>query len=102
MSATLHCMIRLHTTKPLRSQRRSDIAPFFRPVLFSQLPQMKNTFLVIFSFFIANAFGQELELELENGIWSEKPDHRNPSIHKYSLDNMLYKNGRSFVYDYYY
>jgi hypothetical protein len=42
------------------------------------------------------------ELKLDDGIYFEKPLPSDSTPHKYSLDNISYKLGSVFVFDYYY
>jgi len=60
----------------------------------------KLTIFLIFCF--SFLFCQEPELELEDGIYFEKLMKNDTSRHRYSKDNITYKPGKAFIYDYYY
>ncbi len=42
------------------------------------------------------------ELELDDGIYCEKPNPKDTTKHKYTKDNISYKLNMTFVYNYYY
>ncbi len=69
------------------------------------------TMLLTLVLFPLEIFPQELILDdgmlMEkptpgDGIWSEKPVYSDTSTHKYTVDNISYKLGNVFIYDYYY
>src|SRR5688500_17531441 len=61
---------------------------------------MKQTLIILFVFIGLFSFSQELELD--DGIYSEKPTRNDTSWHRYSKDNITYKTDHIFIYDYYY
>lgn len=64
-------------------------------------PRMKNLLFLTFQLLLTGLLSAQ-ELELEDGIYFEKPLYRDSTDHKYSLDNISYKVNSVFVFDYYY
>lgn len=62
---------------------------------------MKKYILLTFQLLLAGLLSAQ-ELEMEDGIYFEKPLYRDSTDHKYSLDNISYKVNSVFVFDYYY
>ena len=60
----------------------------------------KILFIHIILIFAGQLFSQELLFD--DGIYYEKPNNLDTSIHKYSSDNISYKLNSTFIYDYYY
>lgn len=61
---------------------------------------MKQTLIILFVFVGLFSFAQELELD--DGIYSEKVIKNDADKHRYTNDNISYKLDRTFIYDYYY
>jgi hypothetical protein len=61
---------------------------------------MKQTLIILFVFI--GLFSVSQELELDDGIYSEKVIKNDTASHRYTIDNISYKLGRTFIYDYYY
>lgn len=75
----------------------------FRPIVW--------TLLFSLQWFPSRVFSQEFFLDdgiyfekpvTGDGIWTEKANYADTSMHKYTRDNLSYKLGNVFIYDYYY
>jgi hypothetical protein len=61
---------------------------------------MKQTLITLSILHSLFSFSQELELD--DGIYSEKVIRNDTNKHRYTKDNISYKLGRILIYDYYY
>jgi hypothetical protein len=61
---------------------------------------LKKIFIIIYVISCKQVVSQNLNLE--NGIYCEKPNYSDTIKHKYSWDNITYKINMVFIYDYYF
>lgn len=61
---------------------------------------MKQSLIILLA--LISLFSLSQELELDDGIYSEKIIKNNTDKRRYTKDNISYKFGRTFIYDYYY
>jgi hypothetical protein len=59
-------------------------------------------YILSISFTLITLFSFSQELNFEDGLYYEKPIRNDSSRHRYSIDNISYKPGMVFIYDYYY